>query len=202
MADISLEIAMLQMATTGEEIRSATIAALEAINSDIYPYYSGAYTFTPSTASQTISVSGYALTSNIIIEAYALASKVITSNGTYYASSDSVNGFYQVEVVIPSYTGAYTITPDTTSQTLSTSGKFMAQDLVVEAYALASKVITSNGTYYASSDSVNGYSQVEVAIPVASKMISDNGVYYASSDSVFGYSIVTVSIPVYSGSYY
>lgn len=62
------------------------------------------------------------------------------------------------------------------------------------------KVITANGTYNASADSLSGYERVIVNVPgtspiLGTKTITANGIYNASSDSLDGYSSVTVVIP-------
>ena len=62
------------------------------------------------------------------------------------------------------------------------------------------KVITANGTYNASADSLSGYERVIVNVPgispiLGTKTITANGTYNASSDSLDGYSSVTVVIP-------
>lgn len=61
---------------------------------------------------------------------------------------------------------------------------------------VGTKSITSNGTYDAEDDSLDGYSSVTVNVSpnVGTKSITDNGTYYASSDSLDGYSAVTVSV--------
>lgn len=67
------------------------------------------------------------------------------------------------------------------------------------AYAnMGQKSITANGTYRASDDSKDGYSQVIVNVPptqpnLTTKSISQNGTYRASDDGADGYSQVTVS---------
>ena len=70
---------------------------------------------------------------------------------------------------------------------------------------LSTKTITQNGTYAASSDSVDGYSEVTVNVPAAqpnlgTKTITTNGTYAASSDSLDGYSSVTVNVSGGGGS--
>lgn len=67
------------------------------------------------------------------------------------------------------------------------------------AYAnMGQKSITANGTYRASDDSKDGYSQVTVNVPptrpnLTTKNISQNGTFRAIDDGVDGYSQVTVS---------
>lgn len=64
---------------------------------------------------------------------------------------------------------------------------------------LKTKSITANGTYNASSDNANGYSNVSVNVSpnLTTKLITANGTYSASSDSADGYSSVTVNTPSY-----
>ena len=65
------------------------------------------------------------------------------------------------------------------------------------------KSITANGTYNASADNYDGYSQVTVAVPgsatLGTKSITQNGTYDASDDSLDGYSQVSVAVPQPSG---
>lgn len=63
--------------------------------------------------------------------------------------------------------------------------------------AEGTKTITSNGTYNALDDDLDGYSTVTVNVPSAvlgTKSITQNGTYNASSDSLDGYSQVTVNV--------
>ncbi len=65
---------------------------------------------------------------------------------------------------------------------------------------LGTKSITANGTYAAADDSLDGYSEVTVAVgggssTLVTKNISANGTYNASSDNADGYSQVTVNVP-------
>lgn len=63
---------------------------------------------------------------------------------------------------------------------------------------LGTKNIIENGTYNASSDGLDGYSQVTVNVPektLGTKSIITNGTYNASSDNLDGYSQVTVNVP-------
>ena len=65
---------------------------------------------------------------------------------------------------------------------------------------LITKNITANGTYSASDDSADGYSQVAVNVPssppptLIEKTITSNGTYAASADNADGYSQVTVAV--------
>lgn len=65
------------------------------------------------------------------------------------------------------------------------------------AYAkMSEKSITANGTYRASDDNKDGFSQVTVNVQpkVTSKTISENGRYYANNDGYDGYSSVEVNV--------
>lgn len=63
---------------------------------------------------------------------------------------------------------------------------------------LGTKTITTNGTYLASSDSLDGYDEVTVNVSggstLTTKTITANGTYNASDDNADGYSSVTVSV--------
>ena len=62
---------------------------------------------------------------------------------------------------------------------------------------LGTKSITANGTYNASADNLDGFSQVSVNVPGATlgtKNITENGTYNASSDNLDGYSQVNVNV--------
>ena len=92
----------------------------------------------------------------------------ISSNGTtyYYPSSDNCDGYNQVEVDV------------SVSQNVGY------------------KSISSNGTYYASSDGYQGYDQVYVNVSpnIGYKAIYSNGDYYSSSDGRDGYDHVYVNV--------
>ena len=63
--------------------------------------------------------------------------------------------------------------------------------------ALGTKTITTNDTYDASDDSLDGYSSVTVNVQpnVGTKTITANDTYDASDDGLDGYSSVTVNVP-------
>lgn len=138
--------------------------------------------------------------SDILIE------KRIEENGTYYATADAADGYYKVVVdtpVIPptvlehlvetiSTNGSHTFTPET-----GVDGFSDASITVDVAPNVGSKSITQNGNYAASSDNLDGYSNVNVNIApnVGSKNITENGTYNASSDNLDGYSKAIVNVP-------
>ena len=110
-----------------------------------------------------------------------LGSKTITANGTYLASSDNLDGYDEVIANVPntyaaadegkvvnngalaSQTAATYTTNDTydttliNSVTVNVSGGGGA--------TLITKAITANGTYDASDDNADGYSEVTVNVP-------------------------------------
>lgn len=61
---------------------------------------------------------------------------------------------------------------------------------------LITKNIIDNGTYTASDDNADGYSEVNVNVqpPLTTKNITANGTYTASDDNVYGYSEVDVNV--------
>jgi hypothetical protein len=76
---------------------------------------------------------------------------------------------------------------------------------VVDA-VLITKTITANGTYKASDDNADGYSEITVNVPTGGgdatlieKEITENGEYDASDDGADGYSKVTVNVPEPTG---
>lgn len=66
------------------------------------------------------------------------------------------------------------------------------------AATLGTKTITENGSYSASEDGLDGYSEIEVDIPsvatLGTKVITENGSYSATSEGFDGYSEVEVNI--------
>ena len=76
------------------------------------------------------------------------------------------------------------------------SGK--AYTPVIVQIPLGNKTVSANGTYTATDDNLQGYSEVTVEVPdppVGNKSISTNGTYNASSDKLYGYDKVTVDVP-------
>ena len=59
---------------------------------------------------------------------------------------------------------------------------------------LGTKTITANGTYVATDDNLDGYSEVTVTIPLGTKTITANGTYTATDDNLDGYSQVTINV--------
>lgn len=99
-----------------------------------------------------------------------------------------------------SYKGQTITTVSNDTKTLLTEGKYLEDDLTLTDVSgggavLTTKNISANGTYNASSDSADGYSQVTVAVPASAvdsgtKSISTNGTH-----DVVGYASANVNVP-------
>lgn len=100
-----------------------------------------------------------------------------------------------------SYKGQTLATVSNQTKTLLTDGKYLEDDITLVDVSgggavLTTKNISANGTYNASSDSADGYSQVNVAVPASAvdtgtKNITANG----SNQDVVGYAAVDVAVP-------
>jgi hypothetical protein len=100
-----------------------------------------------------------------------------------------------------SYKGQTLTTVSNDTKTLLTEGKYLEDDLTLTDVSgggstLITKNISANGTYNASSDFADGYSQVTVAVPASAvdsgtKNITANG----SNQDVVGYAAVDVAVP-------
>lgn len=99
-----------------------------------------------------------------------------------------------------SYKGQTLTTVSNATKTLLTEGKYLEDDLTLVDVSgggavLTTKNISANGTYNASSDSADGYSQVTVAVPASAvdsgtKSIGTNGTH-----DVVGYASANVNVP-------
>ena len=75
------------------------------------------------------------------------------------------------------------------------SGK--AYTPVIVQIPLGNKTVNANGTYTATDDNLQGYSEVTVEVPdpeLITKSITDNGTYNAEDDNADGYSQVSISV--------
>lgn len=100
-----------------------------------------------------------------------------------------------------SYKGATIATVSNDTKTLLTEGKYLEDDITLTDVSgggavLTTKNIAANGTYNASSDSADGYSQVNVSVPASAvdtgtKSITANG----NNQDVVGYAAVNVNVP-------
>lgn len=120
---------------------------------------------------QTITVNGHTVrvATNVEFRSSAnLGTKTITSNNTYKASDDNLDGYSQVTVNVEGGGSA----------------------------TLGTKTVQANGTYKASDDSLDGYSKVTVSVPASAvdsgtKSITANG----NNQDVVGYAAVNVAVP-------
>ncbi len=100
-----------------------------------------------------------------------------------------------------SYKGQTLATVSNQTKTLLTEGKYLEDDITLEDVSgggavLGTKNITANGTYEAEDDSLDGYSEVTVAVPASAvdsgtKSITANG----NNQDVVGYAAVNVNVP-------
>lgn len=100
-----------------------------------------------------------------------------------------------------SYKGETLTTVSNATKTLQTEGKYLEDDITLVDVSgggavLTTKNISANGTYNASSDSADGYSQVNVSVPASAvdsgtKSITANG----NGQDVVGYAAVNVNVP-------
>lgn len=99
------------------------------------------------------------------------------------------------------YKGETLTTVNNTTKTLETKGTWLEDDIELTDVSgggstLITKNISANGTYNASSDSADGYSQVTVSVPASAvdtgtKQITANG----NGQDVVGYAAVDVAVP-------
>ena len=99
------------------------------------------------------------------------------------------------------YKGETLTTVSNTTKTLETKGTWLEDDIELTDVSgggstLITKTITNNGTYNASSDNADGYSQVTVTVPASAvdtgtKNITQNG----NNQDVVGYAAVDVAVP-------
>ena len=116
-------------------------------------------------------------------EAVALTEKTITENGTYNAVVDDASGYSTVVVNVPNVFGEHD------------EGRVVKSGALVDQ---SSRTISANGTY---DTTLNDSVTVETTFNLSAKTITVNGTYQASTDNVDGYSDVTVSVPnTYSSS--
>lgn len=187
MSNISTEIAEIESASTGEDVRQSLVDALEAINADVLP------TATQSDAGKFMMVnsSGEWIAKTGGLVPTPTGTKEITQNGTYdvtdYASADvdvpnSYGAGDEGRVVSNGALVAQTSRTVTENNTYDTT---LNNQIVVNVSGgggggstLITKSITANGTYNAQDDSADGYSSVAVNVPAPNFFEGDGREYY------------------------
>lgn len=132
-----------------------------------------------------------------------LINKSISANGAYLASTDKADGFKKVTVsVANSYTagdegkvvsGGALVSQTahakvTSNGTIDTTLNNSVEVEVSGGGTLVTKTITQNGTYYASGDSADGYSQVVVNVS------GGGGTSFSRATSVVDGSLIDITV--------
>jgi len=193
--DISQEIAAIQAASRGSEVRQPIVDALNKMNSGTLPVVSA------SDAKKILVVNsqGQWVASNEQYVPTPTGTQNITQNGTYDVTdkaSAQVNVQPDLETLSVTQNGTYT----------PSAGKDGFDEVNVNvsggSSVLVSKTITQNGTYDPHSDNADGYSDVTVNVqgypePTGSLTITQNGTY-----NIKDYASVIVNVagaPTFSG---
>ena len=106
----------------------------------------------------------------------------ITSNGDY-----DVTNYETAHVDVPQPTGTINITANGTVDVTSYASANV--NVPQGVFPSGTKYITQNGTF-----DVTNYTTADVNLPLGTKTITANGTYYATSDSLQGYSSVDVNV--------
>lgn len=131
--------------------------------------YNGSTITQVNNETKTLLTSGKWLTGNIVLTDVSgsgtgtLVTKSIAANGSYEASNDNADGYSSVSVNVPNGI-SITEVANTTGTTAVIVGTEVSGD---SSATLTTKTITVNGTYNASSDNADGYSQVVVNVPTS-----------------------------------
>lgn len=170
MADISAEIAEIELATSGSEMRQPIANALNALNSGVLPIVSSSDVGKFMIVNQ----NGEWVAGNAGLSPTPTGTKQITENGTHdvtnYASADvDVPNSYDSSDEGKVVSNGELV--DQSSQSISANGIYdttLKNEVVVNVSGggsvLIPKIITENGTYNAVDDEADGYSSVNVNV--------------------------------------
>ena len=135
----------------------------------------------------------------------SLGTKSIVSNGVYSASADNLDGYSEITVSLPEYSGPYQIAPSTVTQAFPTAGLVMTDDVTLGAYSVpeafpgsytiipstVSKTISTSGCVMEDNLRIEAFSAASL---ISTKVIIDNGTYTASEEGADGYANVRVAV--------
>ena len=157
--------------------------------------------YTYITSNGDFNVSAYENVSVLVDGSTEYENTTITANGDYNIST---YGFAYVSVPVPAGyiqpSGTYTATANGTHDISSYSN--VDVEVPVPQYVFGYQDITTNGTTYASTYGLDGFTYVNVDVPVPAGYLVPSGTYTASSNGthdISTYANVSVNVPVSSG---
>lgn len=147
---------------------------------------------------------GYSSVTVNVPSSASLTTKTITDNGTYNASGDNADGYSTVIVSLPLDTKNITANGDyyASAETIPLKGYTRVSVSVLP--NVNAKTITTNNTYNAIDDGLDGYSSVTVNVPGGSANLEQNVVFTTNglknpSTGYDGFGPVTVQVPTTGG---
>lgn len=153
----------------------------------------GSKTFTPSTSQQTDTAGYYSSVTVNAMPNGALNNPIVNSSTGVVTASVGTSGYLASgtsSTLQLTTQSAQTITPTTSNQTIA-SGKYLTGTQTISGDAnLVAENIKKNTTIFGVTGSYEGGSSATLI----TKSITENGTYNASSDNADGYSQVTVSV--------